>query len=969
MAELTRPAADLHAELAELGIDLDIGSRRRAEYSFDASNYRVPPLAVAFPRSAGDVVAIVRACTDRGIPITSRGGGTSLAGNAIGRGVVLDFSRHMNRVRAVDASARTAVVEPGIVLTDLQKDVQLATDGAFTFAPDPSSKSRATVGGAIGNDACGNHSVRYGRTSDHVVALDLVTADGHRLTATRDGLRATDPDDSSAVSEAGRIAAGLDALTQEHLGDFRLELGRIPRQVSGFHLANLLPENGFDVARALVGSEGTCAVIVAATVALVPVPPAAMLLCLGYRDLVDAARDNALILAYSPAAIEGIDSAIVDTMRHLRGADSVVGLPDGEAWLYVDLDGEDLAEVKLRGAELVSKLRAAGRLVDSRVVGDPAERASLWRVREDGAGLSARLVEGGESWTGWEDSAVAPDQLADYLVDIKALLAEFGLTGVMYGHFGAGCMHIRINFDQRTEEGRDVMSRFIHRAAELCVRFGGSMSGEHGDGRARSALLPIMYTPTMMAAFATFKRLWDPAAVLNPGSIVDPEPLLGSLALDGVNPRAWQTTFDLTPTSDVPVAPFVHAVQGCIGVGRCRASTGGVMCPSFRATGDEKDSTRGRARALQEMVRNSPTVADGWRSEDVKESLDLCLSCKACSTDCPVGVDMATYKSEFLDHHYRGRMRPLSHYSLGWLPVWLKIAERSAPVVNRLTAGRLAKVAAKLGGLTPHRSMPEFASRKQIRREVGETSRNGTADVVVLADTFTRGFRPEVVGAASRVLAEAGLSSQCRSDVCCGLTWISTGQLKQAKKTLAKAAELLDDGTDRPIVVLEPSCAAAFRKDLPELVHTDAARRVAARVQSFAGAVLERTQTGWTPSAALPEDVTVQTHCHEYAVFGAAGQRKALQAIGVERVREATGCCGVAGNFGFEADHYDLSMQVAEQALAPALRDSPEDAVVLTDGFSCHMQVRQLDPTRSSQHLAQLLDPAPPSKPEHQSGD
>ncbi|KAF0959584.1 FAD-binding and (Fe-S)-binding domain-containing protein [Rhodococcus sp. T7] len=969
MAELTRPAADLHAELAELGIDLDTGTRRRAEYSFDASNYRVPPLAVAFPHTPADVVAIVRACTDRGIPVTSRGGGTSLAGNAIGRGVVLDFSRHMNRVRAVDASARTAVVEPGIVLTDLQKDVQLATDGAFTFAPDPSSKSRATVGGAIGNDACGNHSVRYGRTSDHVVALDVVTASGHRLTATRDGLRATDPDDAPAVGEAARITAGLDELTQEHLGDFRLELGRIPRQVSGFHLANLLPENGFDVARALVGSEGTCAVIVAATVALVPVPPAAMLLCLGYHDLVDAARDNAIILDYSPAAIEGIDSAIVDTMRHLRGADSVVGLPDGQAWLYVDLDGDDLAEVELRGAELVSKLRAAGRLVDSRVVGDPAERASLWRVREDGAGLSARLVEGGESWTGWEDSAVAPDQLADYLVDIKALLAEFDLTGVMYGHFGAGCMHIRINFDQRTDEGRDVMSRFIHRAAELCVRFGGSMSGEHGDGRARSALLPMMYTPTMMAAFATFKRLWDPAAVLNPGSIVEPEPLLGSLALDGVNPRAWQTSFDLTPTSDVPVAPFVHAVQGCIGVGRCRASTGGVMCPSYRATGDEKDSTRGRARALQEMVRNSPTVADGWRSEDVKESLDLCLSCKACSTDCPVGVDMATYKSEFLDHHYRGRVRPLSHYSLGWLPVWLKVAERSAPVVNRLTAGRLAKVAARLGGLTPHRSMPEFASRKQIRREVGETSRDGTADVVVLADTFTRGFRPEVVGAASRVLADAGRSSQCRSDVCCGLTWISTGQLKQATKTLAMAAELLDDGTDRPIVVLEPSCAAAFRKDLPELVHTDAARRVAARIRSFAAAVLERTEAGWSPSVPVPEDVTVQTHCHEYAVFGAAAQRKALQAVGVPRVREATGCCGVAGNFGFEADHYDLSMQVAEQALAPALRDSPEDAVILTDGFSCHMQVRQLDPNRSSKHLAQLLDPAPPSKPDHQSGD
>ncbi|MCQ4120563.1 FAD-binding and (Fe-S)-binding domain-containing protein [Rhodococcus tibetensis] len=959
MAELTGLAADLCADLAALGIDLDTGSRRRAEYSFDASNYRVPPLAVAFPRTADDVVTIARACTDRAIPITSRGGGTSLAGNAIGRGVVLDFSRHMAAVRAVDASARTAVVEPGIVLTDLQKEVQLATDGAFTFAPDPSSKSRATVGGAIGNDACGNHSVRYGRTSDHVVALDLVTAGGHRLTATRNGVRATDPDDASAAAEAERIGTGLRDLADTHLAEFRLELDRIPRQVSGFHLAKLLPENGFDVARALVGSEGTCAVIVAATVALVPVPPAAMLLCLGYRDLVDAARDNAMLLEYAPAAIEGIDSAIVDTMRHLRGADSVVGLPEGSAWLYVDLDGDDAAEVERRGAELVSKLRAAGRLVDARVVADPAERASLWRVREDGAGLSARLVEGGESWTGWEDSAVAPEQLADYLVDIKALLAEFHLTGVMYGHFGAGCMHIRINFDQRTEEGRDVMSRFIHRAAELCVRFGGSMSGEHGDGRARSSLLPMMYSPTMMSAFARFKQLWDPAALLNPGSIVDPEPLLGSLALHGVDPRPWQTSFDLTPTSDVPVAPFVHAVQGCIGVGRCRASTGGVMCPSFRATGDEKDSTRGRARALQEMVRNSPTIADGWASEDVKESLDLCLSCKACSTDCPVGVDMATYKAEFLDHHYRGRVRPRSHYSLGWLPVWLRAAERSAPVVNKLTTGRLAKIAARLGGITPHRKLPEFASRKQIRREVGSTSGDTTADVVLLADTFTRGFRPQVVGAAARVLGQAGLSSQCRSDACCGLTWISTGQLDRAEKILTKAAELLDDGSDRPIVVLEPSCAAALRKDLPELVHTDAARRVAARVQSFAGAVLDSVAAGWQPSVALPEDVTVQTHCHEYAVFGAATQRKALEAVGVSRVREATGCCGVAGNFGFEDEHYDVSMQVAEQALAPALRATPDEAAVLTDGFSCHMQVRQLEPSRSSMHLAQLLDPGP----------
>lgn len=955
--ENTTPLDALRTELVALGIDVDVSQRRIAEYSFDASNYRVPPIAVTFPRRPEDVVATIRACKRHGIPVTARGGGTSMAGNAIGSGVVIEFSRHMHHVVSVDPEARVAVVEPGVVLTDLQHAVQAASNGCLTFAPDPSSKSRATVGGAIGNDACGNHSVRHGRTADHVVSLDLVTATGARLTATTTGLIPTDATDKTAAVEAARITAGLKALATANAVPFRLELDQIPRQVSGYHLAHLLPERGFDVARALVGTEGTCAVIVGATVSLVPVARETRLLCLGYDDIVDAARDTISILEFGPAAMEGIDSTIVETMRQRRGDRSVGGLPDGRAWLYVELDGEDSQEVSQRGDDLVATLRETRRLVGVRVVTDPVERADLWRVREDGAGLASRLVDGSESWGGWEDSAVAPSRLADYLVQIKALLARFALNGVMYGHLGAGCVHIRIDFDQRTDEGRATMTSFIREAAALCARFGGSISGEHGDGRARSELLSMMYSPNLIAAFARFKALWDPDDVLNPGVITDPASLAEDLALEGVPTREWQSSFHFAQGAASPEGGFVHAVQSCIGVGRCRAAAGGVMCPSFRATGDEKDSTRGRARGLQEMVRSSATVAEGWQSQEVRESLDLCLACKACSTDCPVGVDMATYKSEFFDHYYRGRIRPMSHYTLGWLPVWARVTPYVAPVINHLGGASWARALGSIGGLTPHRSIPEFASRKRIRDAIDALTTDG-GDVVLLADTFTRAFRPEVAGAASRVLAESGLRPECRTDACCGLTWISTGQLSRAKKTLTRAAERLDDGTDRPIVVLEPSCAAALRKDLPELVHTDAANRVAARVRSFSQAVCAQAKAGWSPSVALPDEVTVQTHCHEYSVFGATSQRDALRAVGVGTVREATGCCGVAGNFGFERDHYSVSMKVAELSLGPALRGTPEPAVVLTDGFSCQMQVRHLASGRNPMHLAQLLDPS-----------
>ena len=987
--EPTHVAADaLVGALIDAGLAPESDPRRIAEYSYDASNYRVVPAAVLFPHSENEVATALSVCHRLGAPATVRGGGTSMAGNAIGTGLVLDLSRHMTRVLAVDEGAGTVTAEAGTVLTALRAAVHAATGDRLTFAPDPSSQSRACLGGAIGNDACGNHSVRHGRTADHVEALRIVTADGLRLTATRTGVEATDPADRAATARAEHLTTQLRDLAADHLAAIRTELGRLPRQVSGYHLRHLLPESGFDVARSLVGSEGTCAVVTAATMRAVPHSARTGLAVVGYADVVEAARDVPAILRYHPTAVEGIDEVIVATMRQRRGADSVAELPRGSAWLFVELDDDEAGAtdrgLDARVAELADELTRDGRALEVLVVTDPVARADLWRVREDGAGLSSRLTDPAtgatiESWPGWEDSAVAPDRLADYLAEFRDLLARHELTGVMYGHFGAGCMHIRISFDLRSDAGRAVMRAFCTDAAHLVVRHGGSLSGEHGDGRARSELLPVMYSPEMLDAFARFAALWDPAGILAPGGLTATRPLDADLALAGVGRR----DLGLLTSPD-----GAHPVQACIGVGRCRTTTGGVMCPSFRATGDEKDSTRGRSRVLQEVVRGTLPID----SPAVEESLELCLACKACSSDCPTGVDMATFKSEVLHRRYRRRVRPVAQYSLGLLPLWLRGTVRAAAPVNALMSTRAGRAAARLGGLSTERTMPRFASARQLREElarvpesvwtVRETPPGRTsAEIVLFLDSFTRGLRPAVAGAAARVLGGVHTSVACTADRCCGLTHVTTGRLDAARRTMSATTRHLDairgpGGQEVPVVVVEPSCAATLRDDLPRLLadtpDADAARRVAARIRSSAdhlGRLAAEGRAPAWPGGTPPDRVTVQTHCHEYATFGNRVQRATLTALGVGSVREATGCCGVAGDFGFTAGHESVTAAVAELALAPALRDDP-DAPVLTDGFSCATQVDHLgatDPTagpgRTGRHLFELLDPDPSHDP------
>jgi len=935
------PPAELAAALRAAGLtETDTATRRRAEYSSDASNYRVVPTVVAFPRHADEIVAALEVCRELGVPIVPRGGGTSIAGNSLSTGVVLDLSRHLNRVVSVDAEERTAVAEPGTVLDSI---TAAAASHGLRFGPDPSTHSRATIGGAIGNNACGSRALRYGRTADNVVALDVVTGSGTRFTARRPG---GDAGPAGAGPEAG-VLAPLTALVGDHLATVRTEFGRFTRQVSGYSLEHLLPENGTDVAKFLAGTEGTLALTLQATVRLVAAPKATALTVLGYADMAAAAEAVPALLPHLPVALEGLDSRLVDVVRTRRGSAAVTDLPRGGGWLFVETAGDTQAAARDAAAKLV----ADAACVDSAVI-TGGQAAALWRIREDGAGLGSRTPDGSPAWPGWEDSAVPPDKLPGYLRELTALMARHKLDGLMYGHFGDGCVHVRIDFPLRDRPR--VLREFMQDAARLAASYGGSASGEHGDGRARGELLPAMYSAEAVGLFSAVKRIFDPGDLLNPGVIVAPAPLDADLRVPAARPLRRGLGFAYPDDR----GDFAAAVHRCVGVGKCRADTtasGGVMCPSFLATRDEKDSTRGRARVLQELANGS--LVHDWRAPEITEALDLCLSCKGCSSDCPVGVDMATYKAEALYQRYRRRVRPAAHYSLGWLPRWAALAARAPWLANgSLRVRPVAAAAKRLGGIDERRPLPAFA-RQSFRRWFTARSRPaGPGKPVLLwVDTFTNAFTPEVGQAAVKVLEAAGYEVRIAPrQVCCGLTWISTGQLDGARRQLRRSLRALRPALDKgiPIVGLEPSCTAALRADAAELLPGEPrAEALGAAVKTLAE--LLRATDGWTPPDLSDVKGIAQPHCHQHAALGWDADAALLAAAGAQ-VSPVGGCCGLAGNFGVERGHYDISAAIAETALLPAVRAAGQDATVLADGFSCRTQLDQLAGVRG-RHLAELL--------------
>ncbi|WP_405666181.1 FAD-binding protein [Streptomyces sp. NBC_01166] len=934
-----RLGAAVRTDLRRAGVlDVLTDTMSRAAHSTDASLYRVPPLVVVRPRSAEEAAATLEVCRRRGVALTSRGAGTSVAGNSIGPGVVMDFSRHMNRVLEIDPVTRSATVEPGTVHATLQR---AAAGHGLRFGPDPSTHTRCTIGGMIGNNACGSRTLAYGRTSDNVLGLTVLTGTGSALALTSPPGRV--PGSTQLAALRSVVGAGLATI--------RTEFGTFGRQVSGYALEHLLPENRFDVARFLVGSEGTLAVSTQATVRLVTDPRHRVLVVLGYPDIATAADHAPGAAAHRPTACEAIDSRIVDVVRARHGAGAVPPLPAGGAWLFVEVSGDSLGE-------LTDRARTVGRecgAQDSLVVPDPARTAALWRIREDGAGLSGRSPAGLPAHAGWEDSAVPPAALGGYLRDFERLMDRFGVTGLPYGHFGDGCLHIRLDLPLDRPGGSSVLRAFLGEAAELVAGYGGSLSGEHGDGRARSELLSAMYSPEALELFAGVKAVFDPDNILNPGVLVDPRPVDADLRV----PAAQRVSRRLALLYEEDGGDFTQAVHRCTGVGKCRAdntSAGGVMCPSYLATKEEKDSTRGRARVLQEMV-NGTLVGSGWRSPEVHEALDLCLSCKGCLSDCPTGVDMAAYKSEVLHQSYRHRIRPAIHYSLGRLPRWARLAGHAPGLVNRVARlPGVAPLALAAAGVDGRRNLPSFP-RETFRKWFERTRPGreaGGRPVLLFVDSFTDHFSPGVGIATVRVLEDAGYRPQItREQLCCGLTWISTGQLDTARRLLGRTVDVLGTAAapGTPVVGMEPSCTASIRSDSLELLGGDRARPVAEATRTLAE--LLAATPAWAPPDLSGREVVAQPHCHHHAVMGWDTDAELLASAGAT-VRRLGGCCGLAGNFGAEKGHYEVSVAVAEQQLLPALRGAREGTAVLADGYSCRTQIADLT-GRTGLHLAELL--------------
>ncbi len=932
-------------------VRFDAGAR--ALYANDFSLYRHVPLGLVVPRDADDVAAAVAACRRHGAPILPRGCGTGPSGQTVNVAVVFDYSKLMNEIVGLDPERRRARVRPGVICDQLR---DAAEQHGLTYGPDPATHAYCTFGGMIGNNSCGTHSLMAGKTNDNVEELEVVLYDGTRMT-----VGATSEEElARIVAEGGRrgeIYRRLRDLRDRVAHRVREEFPDIPRRVSGYNLDELLPENGFHVARALVGSEGTCVNVLEATVRLVPSPPHRALVVLGYPTLFAAADHVPELLTHEPIGLEGFNDVLTENMefKH-RLREERARLPEGKAWLLAEFgawtagEARDQAQAALEAVE-----RSGGPHLECRVLADAADQKMAWAVREAAVGDS-RAPGALEAEGNWEDAAVHPDVLGAYLRDFHALVERHGYRCVYYGHFGQGCVHTRLDFDLKTAAGTRTFRSFMESAADLVLSYGGSLAGEYGEGQGRSELLPKMFGPELMDAFREFKAIWDPDAKMNPDRLIDAPPLDENLRL-GVDYRPPALRTELAFPRDG--ASFAGAVERCFGMGKCRdPQPGYTMCPSFGATREEKHTTRGRARLLFEMLQGE-VITDGWRSVEVRESLDLCLACKGCKTDCPTQTDMASLKAEFLSHHYRRRLRPRSAYALGLFPWTARLAARAPRLVNAATrAPVLGEWLKRLAGVTPERELPPFASEtfRDWFAARGGSRNPGGRRVILWPDTFTNHLQPHVARAATEVLEAHGLTVELPpGGLCCGRPLYDFGMLSLARHTLRGVLDRMGDQIREgvPVVGLEPSCVAVFRDELVEMLPHDENAQLL-RSQTFTLSEFLTAEVDDFRPPRLERRALVQAHCHHRAVMGFEADRSVLASAGIETDRVEVACCGLAGSFGYEREKYGISMRIGERGILPAVREAPEDTLVLADGFSCRSQIAHATGRRAL-HLAEVL--------------
>ncbi len=948
------PAAELDRELQRAvhgEVRFDRGSR--ALYATDASNYRQVPIGVVVPRDEDDVRAAVSVCRRFGAPILARGSGTSLAGQSCNVAVVLDFTKYMNRILEIDFEKRIARVQPGVILDTLRGR---AEQKKLTFGPDPSTHSRCSLGGMIGNNSCGTHSLISGKTVDNVHELRILLYDGTELTVGE----TAEAELEAIVREGGRrgeIYAGLRSIRDRYLAHIRAGFPQIPRRVSGYNLDQLLPEQGFHVARALVGTEGTCAIVLGATLRLIESPQHRVLVGLGYPDSFAAADHVPAILETSPIGLEGFEGGIIDGLNY-KGAPNLDLLPPGRGILLAEYGSNDPAASRATAERLVQKLSSLPGAPVTRIY-TAAESKAVWKIRESGPRMASAVPGSLPRWEGWDDASVAPERLGPYLRELRSLLDEYGYQAAFYGHFGHGCIHMQVSFDFETEEGIRKYEAFINRGADLVVRYGGSLSGEHGDGQSRGALLPKMFGPELMQAFGEFKAVWDPGNRMNPHKVIDAYQPTENLRLGADYNPAKPATFFTFPDDK---GSFAKAAMRCIGLGECRKHDYGTMCPSYMATLEERHSTRGRARLLWELLQGE-VLTDSWKNEQTKEALDLCLSCKACKSECPTNVDMATYRSEFLAHYYETRSRPLAAYAFGLVDRWASLGSVAPGLANlTLNVPGVAPLIKRLLHLAPQRALPKLAPQSFTRWARSTSvpapgSRNGGKPGVMLwADTFNNYFHPETSQAALAVLKSAGFHVMVPSTrLCCGRPLYDFGMLDRAKAYLGSVLDHLAPhiAADVPMVVLEPSCASVFRDELRNLFPSDE-RAGKLRAQTFLlSEFLERHAPDFSPPQ-LERSVLVHGHCHHKALMKMTDEESLLKKMGATVAMPDAGCCGMAGPFGFEAKKFDVSMAIGERVLLPAVRNAPADALIVSDGFSCREQIEQAT-GRKPIHLAEAI--------------